>query len=265
MSLKKVLPQLYQGLLSQSLLNLNVKETKATCDNCLRARDKRFEYTYKSNLKCCTFVPFIPNWAVGGILKENLPGESVIRRKIQENQFNLPIGLFADFKYQYEFLNKSRTDFGNREDLLCYYFDRDQNQCSIWNYRGVVCTTYYCRSDYGNSGLLFWECLKDYLSYIEMALAEDCLVMKDFSPRDLSDQLDFLNRREFNQKEKKQTQLSAEEIKKYWNGYHDPVNFYISCHDLVEKMNRKYFKEIIGEQGLNLEKKVVGSAACLLK
>lgn len=265
MAFKNVLPAVYQNFLDRKILNLNISETKATCDNCLRARDKRFEYTYKANLKCCTFVPFIPNYAVGGILKQKLDGYQRIEKMILDRRFALPLGIFPDFDYQYRFNSKKKKDFGNREDLLCHYYDIDKNKCSIWEFRGVVCTTFFCRSDYGKAGQNLWTEMKDYLSYVEMALAEDCLVMKDFSPRDISDQLIFLNKKDFTQVEKTLKSLTPTELKPLWNGYKDAKEFYLSCYDLVQKQNRTSFKEIIGEQGLNLEKRVLQGYACLSK
>jgi len=265
MSLKKSLPDLYYNIINRQILNLPVKETKATCHNCLRARDQRFEYTYNPQLKCCTFIPFLPNYAVGGILSEKIQGYEIILELIAHRNFILPIGIFPSFKYQAQFLNKKKADFGNDAHLLCQYYDRNLNHCSIWKYRGVVCTTFFCRSDYGVKGLNFWDVLKDYLSYVEMALAEDCLVMKDFSPRDLSDQLDYLNKREFKKNELNKTALTVNEYKKYWNGYVDPEQFYISCYELVKSQNRHSFKEIIGLQGLKLEKMVLESFSCLSK
>ncbi len=265
MAFKQVLPKVYQNFLDRKILNLEISETKATCDNCLRARDKRFPYTYEANLKCCTFVPFLPNFAVGGILKEKLDGHKVIEKMIGESRFALPLGIFPDFDYQYRFTHKKQKDFGNREDLLCHYYDKEKNRCGIWEFRGVVCTTFFCRSDYGKSGQNLWTEMNNYLSYVEMALAEDCLVMKDFSPRDISDQLVFLNKKDFTKSEKTQTTIQPKELKLYWNGYTDPKEFYLSCYELVQKQTRKSFKEILGEQGLNLEKRVLQGYACLSK
>lgn len=263
MAFKAVLPKVYQNFLDRKILNLDISETKATCDNCLRGRDKRFPYTYEANLKCCTFIPFIPNFSVGGILAQKLEGYKIIEEMIARRRFAMPLGIFPDFEYQYKFSNKKQTDFGNREDLLCHYYDRDKNQCSIWEFRGVVCTTFFCRSDYGKSGQNLWTEVNNYLSYIEMSLAEDCLVMKDFSPRDISDQLVFLNKKDFTATEKKMKSLTEAELKPYWNGYKDAAEFYLSCYELVQKQNRTTFKEIIGEQGLKLEKRVLQGYACI--
>ena len=255
--IKNILPDLYEQILEKDFLKTQINETKATCDNCLRSRDHRFAYTYKSDLKCCTFFPFLPNFAVGGILHHQLDKAHVVKHKISQRAFSLPLGLFPDLKYQYQFQNKKETDFGNREDLLCPYYDKQKSNCGIWQFRGTVCTTFYCRSDYGKEGLYFWQNLNDFMSYVEIALAEECLVMMDFSPRDISDQLVFLNKKDFKNSEKSQLTLNTVDFKKYWNGYTDPEQFYLNCYSLVQNMNKKNLNEILGNQGRGLYKKLV--------
>jgi hypothetical protein len=183
-----------------------------------------------------------------------------MEQKISNREFALPIGLVAPFDYQFQFLNKEEEQFGNDASLLCPYFSSKENQCSVWDYRGVVCTSFYCRSDYGQSGQKFWAVLSDYLSYIEMSLAEECLVQLDFSPRDLSDQLFYLNKREFESNEVEQKNLDEKIDKKLWNGYKDKVDFYKKCFELVKSINRDQFKEILGRQGQELEKEVIDYA-----
>lgn len=260
--LKHLVPEVYKNFINQKVLTLDATEKKATCFDCLRSRDKRFAYTYRSDLKCCTFHPYLPNYAVGALLhaKTETVGVKKIREKILSREFAFPVGIMAPFDYQFLFLTKQEDQFGNDKKLLCPYFDKQKNQCSIWQYRGVVCTSFYCRSDYSQDGLKFWAVLSDYLSYVEMALAEECLVQLDFSPRDLSDQLQYLNKREFEPEETEQKCLSLEVDKSLWNGYNDKIEFYKKCFALVQKINRNQFKEIIGSQGLELEKEVIDYA-----
>lgn len=259
MQLSAITPSFYKDILHRQVLSLNVVEKAATCDDCLRSRDKRFSYTYKSHLKCCTFHPYLPNYAVGALLEMPVQTKGIqeIHRKISAHEFNLPIGLLAPYDYQFKFLTKEESDFGNDETLLCPYYDQDGNRCSIWQYRGVVCTSFYCRSDHGQNGLKFWTVLSDYLSYVEMALAEECLVQLDFSPRDLSNQLEYLNKRDFEADEVSQKIIAPTQMKQLWNGYTDSIEFYKKCFAIVKKIDRNQFKEILGQQGLALEKEVL--------
>ncbi|AGH95563.1 hypothetical protein [Pseudobdellovibrio exovorus] len=272
LKLQTILPPVYKGFISSKIMSLDVTETKATCDNCLRARDRRFSFTYKKELKCCTFHPYLTNYAIGALLEQDEiqqqstgahqgisknQGIQKIRNKIAEREFAFPIGMMAPFDYQYAFLTKSDDQFGNDENLLCPYYNRGQNRCDIWMFRGVVCTSFYCRSDYGQDGQKFWAVFSDYLSYVEMALAEECLVQMGFSPRDISDQLEFLNKREFEAEETEQKQISPAIDKSLWIGYDDKISFYKKCFAIVKNLDRNQFKEILGPQGLSLEKEVV--------
>ena len=259
MQIKTIVPAVYKNFVSGKILNLSAVETKATCDSCLRARDKRFAYSYQENLKCCTFHPFLPNYAVGALLAlpEKKVGIKALENKIATREFALPLGVLAPYEYQLKFLSKDEEDFGNRSDLLCPYYDQQKNRCSVWQYRGVVCTSFYCRSDYGQNGQKFWAVFSDYLSYVEMALAEECLVQLDFSPRDLSDQLMYLNKHDFDGLEQTQKVIAPDIDKKLWNGYDDKIEFYKKCFSLIEKLDRKQFKEILGNQGLQLEEEVI--------
>lgn len=254
--LKQILPDIYFNLLDSQLLNSEVTETKANCANCTRSRDKRFLYLYKPDLKCCTFYPFVPNFAIGGILHHQLKGAEVFKNHLQQKKFTLPLGAFPTLQFQYEFMNREFTDFGNREDLLCPYYDRQENNCKIWNYRGVVCTTYFCTSNRGAQGQNFWKNLSDYLSYIEMSLAEECLVQLDFSPRDISDQLNYLNRTEWTAEETIQQSIDAKEFKLFWNGYTDYEEFYLKCFNHIKNMSKKEFNEIMSSQGKELLKRL---------
>jgi len=262
LNLEHILPKIYINLIGKDILALDVTETKATCDNCLRSRDKRFSFTYRAHLKCCTFHPYLPNYAVGALLQQQVETVGIVKlkEKIKNLEFAFPVGVMAPFDYQFIFLTKEEEQFGNDENLLCPYYDKLIDQCSIWQYRGVVCTSFYCRSDSGQNGLKFWAVLSDYLSYVEMALAEECLILLDFSPRDLSDQLAYLNKREFEPEETEQKHLSFAVDKKLWNGYTDKTDFYKKCFAIVQKIERNQFKEILGKQGLELEKEVIDYA-----
>lgn len=251
------LPEIYQSILPKNFLEIELNETAAQCHNCNRARDQRFDYLYNKNLKCCTFFPLTPNYAVGGIFHKNLSTVPTLLDMITHQKYTLPLGIFPHLKYQYQFQNKKETDFGTQKSFLCPYYNTSENRCGHWEFRGTVCTTYYCRSSYGKKGLYFWEHVNQYLSYVEMALAEECLVLLDFSPRDISDQLQFLNKKDFSFEERNKTTLDQKEYKKFWNGYKDPRSFYLQCYGLVQNFSPKEMKVILGDQGQSLLNKTI--------
>lgn len=234
-------------------------ESKATCGACIQVP------RYESHLKCCTFHPFLPNYLVGKILLDEQKTPSfithVLQHKISNRVYALPIGITAPISYQVEFNRYKDKKFGKNPDWLCPYYDLNQQNCGIWRNRGSVCTSFYCESSKGKKGKVFWEKSLDYLSYMEMALAEEALVNLDFSPRQVSEQLEYLNRKTATQGELKQDYLDVRLDRKLWNHYEDKSAFYIKCYEIVEKMGRKDMEELSGEMGKKLEKDFLKSGA----
>lgn len=248
--LKYQLPDIYHHLLPTDLLQAEVQETKATCNSCNWK-------SYQPSLKCCTYEPYLPNFLVGALFenKSTRPETlQVLREKIEKRQFSLPVGMMASVKYQVEFNNRQPEDFGNRAEWLCPYYDRQNQNCGIWRYRGAVCTTYYCQSNHGKKGIKFWERFSDYLTYVEMALMEDVLVHMDFSPRQISDCLQYINRQEGTPTEMRSHSLPAEKLKKLWAGYgEDQEEFFRKTYRMVKEFDKKRFRAALGEMGADIE------------
>lgn len=255
MKLKYQLPQIYQRLLPEKILRLELTESKATCDSCAMSQGRhRGPIFYDEQLKCCTFYPFLPNYVVGGILLSDRETErkaqAIIKEKIIRREFSLPIGLVAPVRYQVAFNQRDEGEFGQRWDWLCPYFNQAQGNCLIWRNRGSVCTSFYCKSSYGKKGLQFWKSLEDYLSYIEMALMEEALAYLDFSPRQVSDLLGYLNRQKATKAEMKTWILPKKRALELWNGYYDEQEeFFKKCYRIIAGFDRKAFHQAMGVQG----------------
>lgn len=258
MKVKYFIPPLYENLLSQELLNKSFTETKATCDDCA-------EEKYQKDLKCCTFHPFMPNYLVGALFEDVRTPETVkkiLRDKINKRHCALPIGILAPIPYQVAFNKRKPKDFGNRRDWLCPYYNLEQNNCSIWRYRSSVCSTFICHSSYGKKGLKFWDQLNNYLSYVEMGLLEEVLAYKDFSPRQMNDCLEYVNRKKATQAELKTKALPLAKAKKLWNGYfNEQEKFYRDSYKLVLDFNRKRVQEILGETGEQLYQSLMAASS----
>lgn len=253
-ALSQQLPQLYHGLVPRKLLDFEIIETKANCANCSMARENRgprAKITYKIDLKCCTFDPWVPNFAVGNILSDRNLSASVkeaILGKIDDIEQCSPLGLRPSTQFQRRFLRKDEMEFGNRKDWLCPFYNREQQNCGIWQHRGNVCVSFYCKSNAGQTGLRFWEELGDYLHLLELSLMEECLVQLDFSPRQMSDLLPLIDRQTHLQS-KALPKITPQQSKIFWNGYSDPTEFFIKCAKIVKALKPKQVAEILGESG----------------
>jgi len=251
--LKYQLPQIYHHLFPAEILGFRIEEKLATCDDCAME-------SYRKDLKCCTFEPYLPNYLVGALLsqeKQNSEAVKVFDHKIEKRIYSLPVGMLAPVRYQVMFNHRNPEDFGNREDWLCPYYNREKQNCNVWRNRGAVCTTFFCKSSHGKKGLGFWSELNDYLTYVEMALMEEALVHLDFSPRQISECLDYFNRFEGSKKELKSDSLDIVTSKKLWNGYFDEQkDFFVKTYRLVKDLDKKQFDEAMGLQGEELTEKL---------
>jgi Fe-S-cluster containining protein len=244
------LPEIYRKLLPKELLKAEIHETKATCGSCNWS-------AYQPNLKCCTYEPYLPNFLVGSLFESAATAPlalQALRTKIEKRQFSLPIGMTASVRYQVEFNQRDEKDFGNRADWLCPYYNQAQQNCGIWKNRGAVCTTFFCQSSYDVMGQEFWKQMNDYLTYVEMAVMEEVLVHLDFSPRQISECLQYLNRQEGSATELKSHGLPEAKARKLWNGYYDEQeDFFRQTYKMAQSLTPKNFREAIGELGEEIE------------
>lgn len=256
-SLGSQIPSLYQNLLPAEILNFRILEKKADCGNCSMSRENRgprAKHTYRKDLKCCTFDPFMPNYLVGALLEDprtTPAGLESLRKKMQSPTECLPIGLRAPSAFQHRFINRAEDEFGNREDWLCPYFDRKAQNCGVWRNRGNVCTSFYCFSDFGPKGIQMWEAFGSVLHYVEMAMMEEVLVQMDFSPRQTSELLEWIDPSVMGGK-KPRAEITASEAKRLWNLYDNPEEFYRKSFKWVQSLKREDFQECLGDFGMDM-------------
>ena len=256
LAFKHFLPSLYQQILPSDILSMDIHETKATCNACIKVPK------YDEKLKCCTFHPFLPNYMIGQILLDQKKTPTfiteILQNKIVKRQYALPLGIVAPVSYQVEFNELKSKHFGKREDWLCPYYDKALSQCGVWRNRGSVCTSFYCDSSKGSKGKNFWKVALNYLSYVEMVLCEEALVHLDFSPRQVSDLLGYINRNEGSASELKSDSMSKAKAQSLWNGYFDDQEgFYIKTLEVVKSFDKKQMEESMGDLGYNLTAQIV--------
>lgn len=180
MNLNEVFPQPFRKYLAE--FDLPLEEKKATCDDC-RMTKSEGGFSYKADVKCCTFFPFLSNFQVGAILSEGKAPLEIInklRAFIKTDQAQ-PLGVAPDFNYQKKFLKRGVEAFGRDAELLCPYYDRQNSRCGVWNWRGGVCTSFYCESSYGLKGIEFWRELEKYFLMFEKTLSYDALLNLGFN------------------------------------------------------------------------------------
>ena len=123
-----VLPPLYARWMDALLRASVPPETRATCDDCAMCAPGAAEpdtLYFNPRVKCCTYLPSLANYLVGGVLEENgagsSGGRSTVERRIDAGVGVTPIGLERSKAYGLLYQNGA-PGFGHAESLRCPHY-----------------------------------------------------------------------------------------------------------------------------------------------
>lgn len=240
-----IFPSSYSPWLASRLKGY-VPEKSATCENCAMVKPlglTRDKGPFKNNLKCCTYFPFIPNFSLGEI------SEAQISQAVNRGVL-LPVGLFPSAQHQSLVDQLGQKAFGKKTELLCPFFDGPKNQCSIWENRPAVCTTYFCKSDYGQPGLDFWADVEKYLNHFEWQLACEVIFQMGMTTNEIAYCQGVVS--EETEEDERESFLHAA----WGKWFHHKHDFYIEAKKVALSFDSKKIESLLGEEFLELEKKI---------
>ena len=178
-----VLPPLYARWIDDLLGAPIEPEAHATCADCAMCApasappDPEAVY-FNPRVKCCTFVPALPNSLAGRILRDpehGGRGRISVEARIATGIGVTPLGLGRSPAQ-----HVPDSGFGQDEAFLCPHFvQQDGGICGIWAHREATCATFFCKFVRGAVGASFWSALQRLLEAIEQALAWQCLETLD--------------------------------------------------------------------------------------
>jgi hypothetical protein len=171
-------------------------EIHATCADCAMCKpadapaDPAAHY-FNPRVKCCTFLPSLPNFLVGRILLDPdpglAPGRASVEARIAAGVGLTPLGLGRSAAQD---AHDPGSGFGHDEALLCPHYVQEGGLCGIWPHREATCATFFCKHVRGAAGAAFWNALHRLLQSVEQALAWHCLEALDVGPVAVSILLD---------------------------------------------------------------------------
>jgi hypothetical protein len=179
----EALPGLYPKWVTELLGGAIPRESRATCNTCaMRPREGQESgaaaYFFDPVVKCCTYVPTLPNFLVGRILSDTDTaaqyGRATVQKRIADAVGVTPLGLAPPPVHS--LLYRSSTEaFGRSRTLRCPHYIEDSGFCGIWRNRNAVCATWFCKHVRGNVGYTFWrDSLQRVLQATEADLARWC-------------------------------------------------------------------------------------------
>lgn len=174
-----MLPPRYAAWISDLVGGTLPEEQAATCSRCAMQADAVPEgYRFRADAKCCTYVPALPNFLVGGALRDlaDGPARASLERRIADASVCTPHGLDVseDERRRYQEVVAAES-FGRAEGLRCPHYLADAGGlCGIWRHRNGVCATWFCKHDRGVAGQRFWQALEALLTLVERELSHWC-------------------------------------------------------------------------------------------
>lgn len=174
-----------KSLLLNSILGqwLNVPQAAAPlldCDICTKSLASEHSVRW-SQFKCCTFQPYIPNFALGKWLAE---GGELPNLKFDHSW--RPLGLVPGLAYREMYLKTADEERG--ADLLCAFYDSAHRRCTIWSARPSECSTFFCK---GKTKVI--EQISRAGFEAETSFAQMALLALNFDEADVWAQVDLLN------------------------------------------------------------------------
>ncbi|HEX9818934.1 MAG TPA: hypothetical protein VGD07_04900 [Methylomirabilota bacterium] len=186
------LPLLYRPWIEALVGGAIPAESEATCDRCAMlappptpaaGRDRHpvagGELFFDPRIKCCTYVPALPNFLVGRILLDRAPesaaGRASVEARIAAGVGVTPAGLAQPPAYGLLYRNAADA-FGRSVAMRCPHYRPDTGTCGIWRHRQSACTTWFCKYVRGTVGHRFWTALRHLLEAVERSLVAHCVL-----------------------------------------------------------------------------------------
>ena len=252
-SLRDLLVPLYRPLLPAFFDVAAPVETRATCSSCAMAPPPGMDPIgsqayFRRDLKCCSYQPYLPNYAVGALLADPDPALDEGRRRMRvylaERRGVLPEGVVPSPRYQVLFGAARRQSFGRSLLLRCPYYAVEDGLCTIWRYRGAVCSTFFCKFDAGADGEAFWGAFKRYVLHIERSLLDHARaqVAPELPERGLSQE-------ELTPEELEGRSPAPEFYAALWGDWAGrEEEFYRRCYEAVQGLDAVEFGRLLGEE-----------------
>jgi hypothetical protein len=252
-TIRETLPPVYGRLLGSFFDRPAIEEPRATCNDC-RMCDKGDRppelapLLFLEETKCCTWMPYLPNYLVGAILADDTSelaeGRARIRERIAARVAIFPSFVAPSKKYSLLYHAATNLAFGRTSLLKCAYLTNDR-ACSIWRHREAVCMTWFCTYGAGTVGRAFWSALKEYLTHVERTLAT--WATRQISPsvdpsepeRSRPEALSLADIEE-RADERVHAKLWAD-----WVGREEA--FYVAAHERVRRLTREEFQELVDD------------------
>jgi len=151
-------------------------EVDATCDDCAMvvASPAPGSISFLPETRCCTYLPGLANFLVGGAL-QRAPGSHGVRSlraRVEAGEGVSPLGVFGDLGTNLD--ATSADHFGRTALHRCPHLEITTGHCGIWQDREATCATWFCKHTRGERSKAYWNRLHQLVQTLERAVALHC-------------------------------------------------------------------------------------------
>lgn len=148
------------------------EEGRADCGACPLAALPESDSAHMSDeVRCCSYHPMLPGWLVGRALRAGGVAERVVQRRMADPDGVRGAGIVPSDAHRGRYRAEARGGFGRDVTLRCPYWVGGARACGVWEHRGAVCRTWFCRHEQGVAGHHLWMTVRDTLRVVEGAIA----------------------------------------------------------------------------------------------
>lgn len=224
-------------------LENSLKETAVSCSHCRMVGpfddDCRPLGPFLPETKCCTFLPYWPNFSIGALLTDIPEVQLNFYHGLSKEAILLPLGMFPSSARKEKLARLGPQAFGKSTELLCPFHCTESGTCDIWSYRPGVCSSYFCTSSFGAGGLEFWKKVETFLNHFEWTLAHEVLWQLGFTQDEIR-KMEVV---------RKQAEISSSDIDQAWAEYaSQKESFYKKCYQAACGLAADT-KSLLGETG----------------
>ena len=147
------------------------EEHHADCAHCPMIDGRFGSWGFHASTRWCTAQPSLANFLAGRALRRGGGPREKILARLQDPEGVTAWGIDPQPAVAERYDETMAEQFGRDDEMRCPYWAGGEHTCGIWQDRGALCRTWYCKHEDGLAGAVAWSRMHAVMSEVEHRLA----------------------------------------------------------------------------------------------